>query len=259
MESIEFSSQKMADILYDAYIHKKQITKELIPPFLKKDEAYELQHIVTSKKATEAAERLAGYKISLTSPETQKLFRSDTPLYGALTTSALSNGTVSLEMMSSPLIEIELIFILKEDLSVEDDVQAILEKTLIAPGIEVPDSRFEDWFPKITLGQVIADSAVAGKIIAGKPVEGLTYEQLADMKGTLHFNGKELASDTSSTVLDHPVHAVKWLVTELAGHGLKLEKGMSVSSGTFILPHKLEKGIYTASYEGIGEVTLNVI
>ncbi|MDN7246711.1 hypothetical protein QWY16_01875 [Planococcus shenhongbingii] len=259
MESIDFNSQKMADILYDAYLHNKQIAKELIPAFLKKDDAYKLQHMLTAKKAVEADEQLAGYKISLTSPETQKLFGSETPLYGALTTSALSGGTVSLEAMSSPLIEIELIFLIKEGLSVEDDVQTILEKTLVAPGIEVPDSRFEDWFPKITLGQVIADSAVAGKIIAGKPVEGLTYEQLTDLKGTLRFNGEEIASANSSAVLDHPVNAVKWLITELEGHGLKLEKGMSVSSGTFILPHKLEKGVYTASYEGIGEVTLNVI
>ncbi|WP_246316573.1 2-keto-4-pentenoate hydratase [Planococcus glaciei] len=258
MEQIDLDSQKMADILYDAYIGKQPIAKDLIPASLEKKDAYRIQHALTNKKAAQAKEALAGYKISLTSLETQELFHSDTPLYGALTAPALNSGTILLETMSSPLIEIELIFIVKEELSVEDDNQAILEKTAIAPGIEVPDSRFEDWFPKISLGQVVADSAVAGKIVAGEPVEGLTYEQLDGIKGSLFFNGDEIAADTSSAVLDHPVHAVQWLIAELAAHGRKLEKGMAVSSGTFILPKKLEKGVYTARFEGIGEVALNV-
>ncbi|SDG99312.1 2-keto-4-pentenoate hydratase [Planococcus glaciei] len=258
MEQSDLDSKKMADILYNAYIGKQPIAKDLIPASLPKNEAYRIQHALTNKKAVQANEALAGYKISLTSLETQELFHSDTPLYGALTTSALNSGNILLEAMSSPLIEIELVFIVKEELSVEDDSQAILEKTAIAPGIEVPDSRFEDWFPKISLGQVVADSAVAGKIVAGEPVEGLTYEQLDGIKGSLFFNEDEIAADTSSAVLDHPVHAVQWLIAELEAHGLKLEKGMAVSSGTFILPTKLEKGVYTARFEGIGEVALNV-
>ncbi|WP_409298849.1 hypothetical protein V1498_10515 [Peribacillus sp. SCS-26] len=28
-------------------------------------------------------------------------------------------------------------------------VEEIVEKTLAAPGLEIPDSRFEDWFPKM--------------------------------------------------------------------------------------------------------------
>lgn len=258
MEQFDSNNERLADILFDAYVQNKPISKDQIPAFLEKEEAYRVQHALTAKKQAQANESLAGYKISLTSPETQELFHSETPLYGALTTPALNDGSIKLETLSSPLIEIELIFIAKEDLSAEDDTEAILKKTSVAPGIEVPDSRFEDWFPKITLGQVIADSAVAGKIVAGPPVEGLTYDQLDNVKGSLHFNGEEIAADTSSAVLDHPVHAIKWLVEELAEHGLKIEKGMSVSSGTFILPQKLKKGVYTASYEGIGEVTLNV-
>ncbi|TWT04282.1 hypothetical protein FQV26_15195 [Planococcus sp. CPCC 101016] len=258
MKTIDLQHSEMATALYEAYIEGHTISKERIPASLEKNRAYSVQHAVTSKKTNDNEEELKGYKISLTSKETQQLFQSETPLYGALTTSALSDGIIDLNSTSSPLIEIELIFIAKEDLSAADDVHALLEKTQVAPGIEVPDSRFDDWFPKISLGQVIADSAVAGKIIAGTPLDNVTYAQLEKLPGKLTLNGEEIAASDSSEVLDHPVNAVKWLVNELAGHGLTVKKGMSISSGTFILPKTLERGLYEASYGELGSVTLTV-
>lgn len=249
---------EMAAVLYEAYIEGNTIQKERIPASLEKSLAYSVQHAVTANKTNSGKEELKGYKISLTSKETQDLFQSETPLYGALTTSALSDGIIDLDSMSSPLIEIELIFIAKEDLSVADDVQSLLDKTQVAPGIEVPDSRFDDWFPKISLGQVIADSAVAGKIIAGTPMDNISYDQLEKLPGKLTLNGKEIAANDSSEVLNHPVNAIKWLVNELAGHGLTVKKGMSISSGTFILPKTLERGLYEASYGELGSVALTV-
>ena len=61
----------------------------------------------------------------------------------------------------------------------------LLKKTQVAPGIEVPDSRFDDWFPKISLGQVVADSAVAGRIVTGLPLDNVSYEQLEKLPGKL--------------------------------------------------------------------------
>ncbi|ANU26556.1 2-keto-4-pentenoate hydratase [Planococcus versutus] len=257
MKQLDTSQIKMMTILYEAYKKRQPISKEEIPVSLEKSQAYSIQHAVTAKKIQDG-EQLEGYKISLTSKETQDLFKSKTPLYGALTTPALSDGQIQLDSMSSPLIEMELIFIAKEELSINDDVHQLLEKTLVAPGIEVPDSRFEDWFPKITLEQVIADSAVAGKIVIGVPKDHIRYEQLEKLPGKLTLDGTEIAANDSSEVLDHPVNAVKWIVEELASHGLSIEKGMAISSGTFILPKTLEKGIYEASYGEIGSVTLTV-
>lgn len=259
MDQLDLDTKQLSTVLFDAYNRKLQLSKDLVPSSLEKEKAYQIQHTVTAMKSAALNEELKGYKISLTSKETQDLFQSDTPLYGALTTSSLNNGELELSSLLSPLIELELIFIAEEDLSVEDSVDDILRKTSVAPGIEVPDSRYEDWFPKITLGQVIADSAVAGKIVTGTPISDVTFDQLDNIRGTLSFNGEEIASNTSSEVLEHPVYAVQWLVKELASHGFTIEKGMSVSSGTFILPKKLEKGVYTAAYEGIGEVVLTVV
>lgn len=258
MKKLDSQQTEMATVLYEAYLKGQTIPKEQIPASLEKRTAYAIQHAVTANKTSRGQEELKGYKISLTSRETQELFQSETPLYGALTTSALSDGIIELDSMSSPLIEIELIFIAKEDLSAADDILTLLKKTQVAPGIEVPDSRFDDWFPKISLGQVVADSAVAGRIVTGSPLDNVSYEQLEKLPGKLTFDGQEIAADTSAEVLDHPVNALHWLVNELDGHGLTVKKGMSISSGTFILPKKLERGLYEASYGELGSVTLTV-
>ncbi|MCZ2257812.1 2-keto-4-pentenoate hydratase [Sporosarcina sp. G11-34] len=251
--------EELADRLYETYENKQPIYKEDFDVSIDNATGYRIQKIVTDKKGTEKNDPLKGYKISLTSRETQNLFQSTTPLYGAFTETSISGGSIKLEDMLSSLIELELVFIVKENLSKEDSFQTILEKTTIAPGLEIPDSRFADWFPKLQLGHVIADSAVAGKVVIGTPVEGLTFEQLGTIKGTLTLNGKQIASGSSSEVLGNPLHSVKWLIDELATNGLILEKGMIISSGTFIMPEILKKGTYEAVFEGIGEVVLNVV
>lgn len=254
-----FTKQQLdyADRLYAAYINRKALRKDEIPAELDPQASYEIQHHVTTRKE-QGGEPLAGYKISLTSPETQQLFSSEKPLYGALGATAISGETLELSSMLSPLIEIELIFLVQETIEAGDSTDRILEKTLVAPGIEVPDSRFTDWFPKITLGQVIADSAVAGRIVIGPGAAPCSHRQLDKIRGELFLDGEPIASGMSSEVLGHPVNAVKWLAEELRVHGKKLERGHAVSSGTFILPKKLEKGRYEARYEGLGSAFLTV-
>ncbi|MBP1950968.1 2-keto-4-pentenoate hydratase [Virgibacillus litoralis] len=249
----------LVNTLYNAYNLGQAISKEEIPKNISKEDAYNIQHQLTDKKSANNNDNLIGYKISLTSEETQHLFNSTTPLYGALTKSSLSDGSIALDKMLSPLIEIELMFIAHEDLSATDDVQSILQKMSIAPGLEIPDSRFKDWFPKLSLGQVIADSAVAGNVIVGEPVEEVSYKQLANIKADLTLNGEIIAQGPATEVLDNPVHAVQWLIEELAKTGRTIQKGMIISSGTFILPKTLRRGNYQVSFDDVGSVSLDVI
>ena len=249
----------MAEVLFAAYEIGQAISKVKFQEVNDKSTAYGIQQRVTSKKATLNKDPHIGYKISLTSEETQKMFSSETPLYGAFTASNIVEETIELDKMIAPLIELELVFIVKEELSTEDSLESILQKTSIAPGLEIPDSRFNDWFPKLSLYQVIADSAVAGKVVIGKPSKQPSLNQLTEIKGTLKFNGEIIASGISEEVLGNPVNAVKWLVDELASHGKSLKQGAIISSGTFILPKVLEKGRYEAEFKGIGEVVLNVV
>lgn len=252
-------TKDMAEVLFTAYETKQSISKVNLQEINDKSVAYGIQKQVTSKKEVLNKDPQIGYKISLTSEETQRMFSSETPLYGAFTASNIVEETIELDNMISPLIELELVFIVKEALTTEDDLESILNKVEIAPGLEIPDSRFNDWFPKLSLYQVIADSAVAGKVMVGKPSKKVSMNQLTNMKGTLKFNGEIIGTGTSEEVLGNPVNAVKWLVDELATHGQTLEKGEIISSGTFIMPKVLEKGKYEAEIEGVGELVLNVV
>ena len=252
-------TRDIAEGLFAAYETGQPIPKTDFDEVNDKSTAYSIQERVLSKKAALNKDSHIGYKISLTSAETQKMFSSETPLYGAFTATNVVEESIELDKMISPLIELELVFIVKEELSTEDSLESILQKTLVAPGLEIPDSRFSDWFPKISLYQVIADSAVAGKVVIGKRTAQPSFNQLTNIKGTLKFNGEIIASGNSEEVLGNPVNAVKWLVDELASHGQTLKKGAIISSGTFILPKVLQKGKYEAEFKGIGEVVLNVV
>ncbi|MET1247447.1 2-keto-4-pentenoate hydratase [Sporolactobacillus sp. STCC-11] len=219
--------------------------------------AYDVQHTFNAKKG----ESVKGYKISLTSKTTQDMFHSDSPLYGQIVASSVlkDGATVDLSTLNEPLLELELEFTALEDLSSEDDEQALLDKTDVAPGIEVPDSRFKDWFPVLPLELVISDSAVCGRIVVGNAAPKPSLEELADVTSKVTLNGEPLTSGISSEVLGNPLHALKWLVQKLDQEGKKVTKGTTVSTGTFCLPKKLEKGTYVATFDhNLGSVTLHV-
>ncbi|WP_054752006.1 2-keto-4-pentenoate hydratase [Piscibacillus salipiscarius] len=196
------------------------------------DEAYQFQSKLI-KLETQNHNHLKGYKISLTSKETQDLFDAEEPLYGALTEDSVIGGQLQLEHMSEPLIEVELMFLVKEDIHPEDDEMDIIRKTQVAPGIEIPDSRYEDWFPHLSLNQIVTDRAVAGKVVVGEHKHDLTFEQLNSINVSVTLNNELIATGHSSEVLGNPVYAVKWLAQQLAKTGETLQSGMVISSGTF--------------------------
>lgn len=217
--------------------------------------AYSIQDEVIQLKENEGDE-LKGYKISLTSEETQKMFKSDEPLYGGMPESSIVES-LSLTQFNSPLAEMELVFLVEETLLPSDSNEEILNKCKVAPGIEVPDGRYKDWFPNMSKLEVIADSAVSGAVIYGTG-RSVTFDEIDGINGVLKHDGEVIKKGDAREVMGHPVHAVKWLVDALHNEGKMLTPGMFISSGTFILPVKLVTGTYTAEYENIGALTFEV-
>ena len=243
-----------AEQLFKAYQTNQPLAKGVLE-FSSRKDAYQVQDEVLAFKEANG-EKHAGYKISLTSQETQDLFKSDSPLYGQMTDVTVKNE-LSLSDYNEPLVEVELVFLVDEDVNGSDSVEQIMNKCRVAPGLEVPDGRYEDWFPKTTFYEVIADGAVNGAVVMGEAAK-YTYEDLADVKGVLYLDGEEVKRGHSTEVLGHPVNSVKWLAEALESKGKQLTAGSFVSSGTFVLPEKLTTGTYTAKYSNIGEVTLVV-
>lgn len=242
--------------LYDAYKNGRQLGKDIFPEEVRDLEgAYNIQHAFTALKERDG-EKLAGYKISLTSEGTQKLFDATEPLYGQITDKRVTRELAIADTLDS-LIELELVFVAQADLAASDSDEAVLRKVKVAPGLEVPDSRYEEWFPAMSKEHVCCDGAVGGRIAFGEPV-AVTYASLDKIKGSLIHNGVELSQGTSDVVLGHPIVAVRWLLEKLQSHGLAVKKGMFISTGTFVYPEKLATGTYEGRFENVGSVFLTV-
>lgn len=251
-----------ADKLLQAYKDVSALTyQDYVGVVTDTDQAYAVAHYVNAQKPTPTA----GYKVSLTSERTQKLFNSDSPLYGCLESTRFVQGpaTLSLANLNEALVECELVFTAKEDLSPEDSLEDLFKKVTVAAGLEVPDARFKDWFPALPKELVVSDGSVGGYVVYGQEVDVAenfaSVDDLAKVTLVLTHKGQTVAEGVSSEVLDNPLNSLKWLVGKLHAQGLSFKKGQRVSSGTFNFPPHLSVGEWKAVYgSGVGEVVLTV-
>lgn len=242
--------------------HKTKIPIDFIRHDYTLDEqtAYEVQKQLVQKKCELYNEEIIGYKISMTSPETQELANANEPAHGTLTTTSLvkSSSTIVSSNLFDPLVEPELMFILTDDLSVSAAEAEILANSKIAAGLEIPDSRYKDWFPNFTLADLLCDNGVTGCVVVSEPVNPPSFKELEEIKMELYHNGEKIGEGKSDNVLGNPVSSVAWLTKKLATRNISLKKGMIIASGTFISPLRIEQGTYEAAYSRIGNVQVTI-
>ena len=196
----------------------------------------------------------AGYKVSLTSEETQKMFDTDAPLYGQQVADRFlpAPADVNLDHLNEPLLEVELGFRALEDLSPEDSLEDLFNKTAVCGTVELPDARFTNWFPALGKYNVLSDCAVGGAVVYGpeRPTKEV-FKDVADV-ATVHVdlfhNGQKVSEGDSSEVLDNPLNSLQWLVKKLSEQGKTFTRGQLVSSGTFLLPPHLTAGQWNAQF-----------
>lgn len=250
----------LAQNLFEAYQTNEPLDLETFVGVVTDFEtAYRVQDEVMALKG----KPVGGYKVSLTSPATQAMFNSDSPLYGAQITDKFfqSATTLALADYNEPLVEVELVFTAKVPLTTEMTVEALLDNTFVAPALEVPDARFKDWFPKLDKYLVLSDCAVGGAVVVGDQKDGaaLAVADLAAVQATLAHEDTVVAEGKGSEVLGNPLVSLKWLVGKLAAQGKTFPAGTRASTGTFLLPPKLESGQWRAAFtDGFGDVVLNV-
>ncbi|WP_243155005.1 hypothetical protein [Oenococcus oeni] len=106
------------------------------------------------------------------------MFNSDSPFYGAETASAWLENDASLQLsdLMDSLLEVEMVFTAKENLLPSDSLAELLDKVSVSAGVELPDSRFKDWFPSLPKYLVVADGAVGGRVV---------YTKLKQLEGRL--------------------------------------------------------------------------
>lgn len=259
--TLTYDQKEFANELAEALQSKKPLLEDDWTNLVTdENSAYQVQDAFTDLKD----DSVGGYKVSLTSKQTQDMFDANEPLYGAEMTNNFlrSTAVVSLKNLMEPLVEVELCFRAKENLLPTDSLEDLLEKTTVAPALEVPDSRFSNWFPSLSKYMVMSDGAVSGLVVYGDEKDTKTLgsvEALANVSATLFHDQEKLKSGKSSEVLDNPLKSLQWLVKKLDSQGKQLLKGQRVSSGTFVLPPSLTKGNWRADFDNdLGSVNLQV-
>src|SRR5699024_10640762 len=260
---INMELDTLANKFYQAYKNEEQIDLLIDRENpISVAEAYQVQNKLTELKKTQNDEEVVGFKISMTSEEMQRVVgKSNEPAYGTFTTNSLLKEKIHLHPNDPLLLEPELVFILQEDLSAEADHKEIVQKSKIAAGLEVPSSRYPNWFPfneEVKLVDIIADNAFAGYIHIGKPMEIPASIDWENIHARLFFNEQKLDEGTSKEVLGNPLNAVSWLNQKLHQQQQSLKRGMAISSGTFTDPVQLQKGIYQVEFDLLGQLSLTV-
>ncbi len=133
------------------------------------EDAYAIGQYVTEAKVA-AGRVVKGHKVGLTSKAMRSTTGATEPDYGTLFDNwFLDEGTrVSMSMMNRPLVEIELVFVLGDDLGGPDvnAVDVLNATDYVLPAIEVVDSRFSK-SGKAGVVDSIADAASCGFIMVG--------------------------------------------------------------------------------------------
>lgn len=207
-------------------------------------EGYAIQAAV----AEVSGQATVGWKIAATSAAGQAHLQVDGPLAGRLLASRVQpNGTeIPFGNNHMRVAEAEFCFRMARDLVArtepysQDDVLAAVES--LHPAIEIPDSRYAN-FCIVGSPQLIADNACAHYFVLGDaaPCDWRSLD-LAQHVVKVTLNGVPDREGIGSNVLGDPRRALTWLANELRSHGLDLQAGHIVTTGTSVIPVPIIKG-----------------
>ncbi|KAF2773934.1 FAA hydrolase [Teratosphaeria nubilosa] len=208
-------------------------------------EGYEIQsHIMRLTSSP-----LWGWKIAATSIHGQKHINVDQPLAGRIIQERVTpyGEPVSLGPNRMRCAELEFAYRMGSDLPPRTTGTYRLNEVMDAVdglflGVEVPDSRFED-FVSVGAAQLVADNACGDRYIRGPEVKDWSGRDLIEHKVVGWVGGRsERREGTGGNVLGDPRIAMTWLANELSKYGEGLKKGEYVTTGTCVFPLTVEPG-----------------
>ena len=226
-----------------------------------REEGYAIQSLIESR----SAKPIFGWKVAATSREGQAHIGVDGPLAGRLLSERVvaSGATLPLKNNLMKVAELELGFRLGRNIAPRpkpytlDEVMNAVDALHI--GIEVPDSRFDDF---VTAGapQLLADDACADYYVLGPAApeqwRGLDLSK-HQVKGIVA--GKYDRDGLGGNVLGDPRIALTWLVNELSNIGVGVKAGQVATTGTCLLPLQVNSGDeVTGDFGQLGRVSVRL-
>src|SRR5699024_1943 len=167
MTELNTKQEEFAKALFTAYDTNTPLKEDDWKDVVTDDDtAYAVQDEVMKLKGKETA----GYKVSLTSKQTQDMFDADSPLYGQQVAERFlqSPADVDLSTLNEPLLEVELAFRAKEDLKPTDSLDDLFHKATRAGGLGQPVACFVGCSPDHGQYNVAFECAVGGLVVYGE-------------------------------------------------------------------------------------------
>ena len=229
------------------------------------DDAYTIQAAWVDLQIGDGAS-LIGRKIGLTSRAMQQQMQIGEPDFGALLDyMAITEGSeLSRAAYIDPRIEVELAFVIAKRL--EGDRLSVIDvlraTEYVVPALELIDARSHRVDPVTkrprTIVDTISDNAAdAGIITGGRPMR-VDEVDLRWAGAILSRNGTVEETGLAAAVLNHPAYGIAWLARRLAPHGLAIEPGQVILSGSFTRAVAAAAGdTFVADYGPLGTVSIH--
>jgi 2-keto-4-pentenoate hydratase len=221
--------------------------------------AYRVQRSVVEQRIA-AGERVAGYKVGLTSAAARVALGGDSPIYGSIFADTVhsSPATVEWSALFAPRIEPEIAFVLERDLQGPGVTEAEAAAAVghVAPAFEIVDSRIAGWAR--CAPDLIADNGAAAGAVLGASAR-YDAEAVRAMTCVMRMDDDEPLHGSASAVFGDPLLAVVWLANELAGRGERLRRADLVLTGSWTAPVDLRPGArVTADFGSLGAVAVSM-
>jgi 2-oxo-hept-3-ene-1,7-dioate hydratase len=263
------STQQIAEAVET--LHSAELAKVQVPaltlayPQMDLEDAYAVQKGWVDRKLS-SGRRVVGYKIGLTSRAMQMAMKIDTPDYGVLLDDMVfpNGASIAASDFTDPRVEVEFAFVMKKALSGDDvSLEQVLDATdYVVPAVELiaarsyrvdPDSGYTR-----TVVDTIADNAANAGIITGDIKVKPQDIDLRWAGAMLFLNGEIEETGLGAGVMDHPGHGIRWVCRRFAPHGIGLEPGQVILSGSFTRPVIVGAGDHIrADYGPLGNIELS--
>lgn len=231
------------------------------------EDAYAIQASWVALKLERGA-HVSGYKIGLTSRAMQQAMNIDTPDYGVLLDDmAFANGSeIGADDFLDPRIEAEFAFVMKRPLMGEDvTLEQVIDATdYVVPALELISARSVRTDPDTgytrNVYDTIADNAANAGYIPGDVRIDPEDVDLRFAGALLYVDGVVEESGLGGAVMEHPGHGIRWVCKRFAPHGIGLEPGHFVLSGSFTRPVPVAAGTHIrADYGPHGTIDITFV
>jgi 2-oxo-3-hexenedioate decarboxylase/2-keto-4-pentenoate hydratase len=225
---------------------------------ISEEDAYRVQFAVQAKLTETGADRQAGWKVALATPDLYKPAGLSGPAFAGIYQSGIRFDGARFEK-GWPIkagIECEVVARLATDCNAKPkpyDATSIAEHVAnLYCGMEVVENRYAD-ITKINGRGRVCDDVLQAACVIGTEIKDWRTRDLAAMQGSSSHEGKQLAAGPGSAVMGGALVSLAWLANKLIEHGKRLRAGDIVLTGSVHVPQFLAgPGLARTEFAGVG-------